>query len=358
MNIRNLMQKMAAAEQSFAETPFLAPCVRGGTVRVRIGGVVQTFRVSPADFEGWGIFKAQEAGAGRVAQCIEEAELPLIGEFLKRFPLLRLRLARVLSGATWLAYPANEADMAQRFGEARPVAVHLVTEGTAFEQVTARCVGGAWWFEEIDRRADPEPLEKLRDALRAVVEPAELAFGGMTPEMRTVYDLAAQSEERFARVRQQRINEAERQRQAERRAQVRRAEQQFREEHGYSWYDEAHWDERQEWEREAMVAEPPEPQAGRGRRPQRRNRRNAPENRHPDDHRLREALAVGGGELRDYTDRGEYYLVEWATQDGVRHTSAIAKADLTVISSGICLSGRDRDFDLQSLVGVMERQWE
>ena len=43
---------------------------------------------------------------------------------------------------------------------------------------------------------------------------------------------------------------------------------------------------------------------------------------------------------------------------GQRHTSAIGKGDLTVISSGICLSGRARDFDLQSLVGVMDGQWE
>jgi hypothetical protein len=46
--------------------------------------------------------------------------------------------------------------------------------------------------------------------------------------------------------------------------------------------------------------------------------------------------------------------VEWTTSEGLRHTSAVTKTDLTVVSSGICLSGRDRDFDLLSLVGVVE----
>ncbi|MBW4558499.1 MAG: hypothetical protein KME59_21745 [Trichormus sp. ATA11-4-KO1] len=73
-----------------------------------------------------------------------------------------------------------------------------------------------------------------------------------------------------------------------------------------------------------------------------------------DERRLQKALQMGGGELQQFHDRGDYWTVDWTTTDGVRHSSAIAKTDLTVISSGICLSGRDRDFDLQSLVGVME----
>ena len=72
--------------------------------------------------------------------------------------------------------------------------------------------------------------------------------------------------------------------------------------------------------------------------------------------RLENALKQADGKLENYRDQGEYWQVEWRTIDGQLHSSAIDKRDLTVISSGICLSGRDRDFDLQSLVGVMDNQ--
>jgi hypothetical protein len=71
--------------------------------------------------------------------------------------------------------------------------------------------------------------------------------------------------------------------------------------------------------------------------------------------RVRRALERGGGQLLAQHDRGDYWTVEWRTADGMRHTSAIARADLTVMSAGICLAGRDGDFDLQSLVGVVEQ---
>jgi hypothetical protein len=75
-----------------------------------------------------------------------------------------------------------------------------------------------------------------------------------------------------------------------------------------------------------------------------------------DEKQLRQALQLGGGALQSFQDRGDYWTVNWTTADGMRHTSGILKTDLTVMSSGICLSGRDRDFDLQSLIGVIENQ--
>ncbi|GAB4533607.1 MAG: hypothetical protein Tsb0014_19160 [Pleurocapsa sp.] len=73
--------------------------------------------------------------------------------------------------------------------------------------------------------------------------------------------------------------------------------------------------------------------------------------------KLKDALKQGDGTLETYRDRGEYWQVEWRSANGEFHSSAIDKQDLTVISSGICLSGRDRDFDLQSLVGVMDNRY-
>ena len=273
-DIRELLNQIASAEAQLQSTQFFAPCVKGGRVRARVVGMVYTFTPKPRQFEGWGIFQPVD---GQTATLVEGADLPQIVAYLQQFPAIRLRLAYRLQNQSWLAYPINEADMRQRFKAVKHVVVHLVTEGVAFEQILARWNGNSCWFEEVDRRADPTIAETLQSSLKQLTPVEELQFKGMTPEMRSLYELATQQIEEFAQ-------------------------------------------------------------------PQR------------DEKRLRQALKLGGGELHQFQDRGNYWTVNWTTSDGVRHTSAITKDDLTVVSSGICLSGRDRDFDLQSLVGVMEHR--
>ncbi|MCC5637967.1 hypothetical protein LC593_19425 [Nostoc sp. CHAB 5844] len=273
-NIRKLINQIASAEAELFTTQFLAPCVKGGRVRTKVAGMVYTFTPKPGKFEGWGIFQPVDV---KTATVVEEADLPQIAEYLQHFPQIRLRLAHQLQGRTWLAYPVNEVDMRQRLQVVKPIAVHLVTEGVVFEQIIARWNGQSCWFEDIDRRTDPMIVEILQSAVKQLTPVEELQFRGITPEIRTVYELATKRIEGF----------------------------------------------------------------------------NQPQQ---DEKRLRKALRMGGGELHQFHDRGDYWTVDWTTADGIRHSSAIAKTDLTVISSGICLSGYDRDFDLQSLVGVMEQQ--
>src|SRR4051794_24495509 len=213
--------------------------MRGGQVRTRVSGMVYTFSPRPRDFEGWGIFQPISA---ETAELVEDAGLPQVAAYLQRLMPLRLRLVHALRGQTWLAYPVNESDASQRWGAAKPVPVHLITEGAPFETVVARWDGGAWWFEEIDRRADPQAAEQLREAMRAITLPEAVRFRGITPEMRQAYDLAAQQAPEF----------------------------------------------------QAML------------QPRR------------DETRLREALRIGGGVLREFHDRGEFWLIEWTTRDGER----------------------------------------
>ncbi|MEG4578045.1 hypothetical protein QUA71_00160 [Microcoleus sp. MON1_C5] len=274
-DIRNLISQLAAQETHLCDTKFLAPCTRGGRVRTRVAGMVCTFKPKPRNFEGWGIFQPVNE---KIAEVVEEPTLPQLTEYLQLLVPIRLQLVGALQGQTWLAYPVNESDAKQRFGVAKPLPVHLVNDGASFEPIIARWDGQSWWFEDIDRRADPLPSEELRKGLNKVISPQEIRFKGMTPKMRTVYELVAQQTEEFSEKFQQRR----------------------------------------------------------------------------DENRLREALQMGGGELREFRDRDDYWLIEWTAGNGDRHTSAIAKNDLTVVSAGICLSGLDRNFDLQSLVGVIE----
>jgi hypothetical protein len=68
--------------------------------------------------------------------------------------------------------------------------------------------------------------------------------------------------------------------------------------------------------------------------------------------RLREALEHARARLRSYFEREDAYLVSFEV-DGQEYSSTVRRDDLTVLSAGVCLSGRDEDFDLTSLVGVL-----
>lgn len=70
--------------------------------------------------------------------------------------------------------------------------------------------------------------------------------------------------------------------------------------------------------------------------------------------RLKAAIERAGGVYRSYIERGATYTVEYSV-DGNTHRSVIDKDTLGVQSAGICLSGGDRAFDLQSLVHVIRR---
>jgi hypothetical protein len=74
-----------------------------------------------------------------------------------------------------------------------------------------------------------------------------------------------------------------------------------------------------------------------------------------EERRLEQALELGGANLVRYAQRHGTFEVTYRV-DGTTYTSIVSTRDLTVVSSGVCLSGRDRDFDLTSLVSVMKER--
>jgi hypothetical protein len=71
--------------------------------------------------------------------------------------------------------------------------------------------------------------------------------------------------------------------------------------------------------------------------------------------KLRKNVQHGGGTFISYTEQQDTFVVTYEVA-GVSHRSTVRQNDLGVVSSGVCLSGRDRDFDLSSLVTVMKER--
>jgi hypothetical protein len=266
----DILNRLAAAEEKFLASDFLAPMLQGGQVQVRIAGVVCQLKVEPADFQGWGVFRPLSHSTARLVRPAKLAERQ---RYLELFPLLRPILCR-RHEEQWLAIPAHQADSRFRIQGLLPV--RLVEEAQLFEVIETRFDGSQCWFERLDPRRDPGTAAYLRQALHEMIAPDKLSRPGLTAEERTAYGLNYWP--RF---------------QAELEAQRDRTEE-----------------------------------------------------------RLREALAHAGAELRGYLERDDCYRVEYEV-DGVRQVSVVNKQDLSVQVAGICLSGEDEHFDLQSLVGVV-----
>ena len=72
--------------------------------------------------------------------------------------------------------------------------------------------------------------------------------------------------------------------------------------------------------------------------------------------RILEALQHADAKLHKYMEQKDAITISWVSRSGGQYTSTVKKDSLRVLSSGVCLSGKDADFDLASLVSVMEER--
>jgi hypothetical protein len=201
VSVRDLIDRFAAAEARFRAGEFLAPAVRGGSVFVRVAGVVCRF-AAPPRFRGWGVFRP----AGKRAVLSRRATLAERQNYLDLFPRRPLIAVRPVE-RDWLAWPAHQADT--RFGPPRIVPVLLAEEVQSFDYIIARFDGAQAWFDRADDRGDPAAAAYLRDALTDMTPPARVDRPRLTAEDRAAYRLAFEAKTEELRDRtEERLREA------------------------------------------------------------------------------------------------------------------------------------------------------
>ncbi|GHO85956.1 hypothetical protein [Dictyobacter formicarum] len=310
VDARALIARLSQQSQSLLGRELIAPLLPGGRIRTRLNGLVYEFRARER-FPGWGRFRPISE---REAQFIEEALPWERGAYLELFPALRMLLLWPDSGGlfpgTWWALPYNEGDARQRFGlPMEPMPVFLcdpMAGAERFERVIVRVDGGTRWFEGPDLRADPRHAEWLREA--ATMESEAL------PE-NLLPGLAAS--ERLSLL-LWRIHQLE-----------------------------------LAGNTPAKGLHPPQ------YRQEQRNWLAGQARQRVLEEQLRHALSKADATLHSYSEVNasdgsvRHLVVEWSEHGQQRRYRSLVDSQLTVVSSGICLSGQDHDFDLTSLVNVM-----
>jgi hypothetical protein len=319
-----LIARLSQESQQLLAREIIAPLLPGGRIRTRVGGLVYEFKPL-GRFVGWGRFRPLNE---REAEPLGEALPWERGAYLEQFPALRVILLwpdpDSRRPGTWWALPFNESDARQRFGfETEPLPVFLCdpTNGAErFERVVARVDGKTLWFDSPDTLADPTHAEWLRDRA-SDIEHLETFLPGLAASERLAL--------LFWQMRQVEL----------------------------TLPDAAHLSE---WSgSENQLRQLPR-NAGEQRTWIRQKARHG----HLE-YILRHALEKADATLHSFSEipptehSSGYLVVEWSEQGRTRRYRSTIDPRLSVVSSGICLSGRDRDFDLTSLVNVMTGSpWE
>ncbi len=176
-HVSNLIASLAAKEDAFLRTRFVAPIAGEGVVQVRIAGAVCRLRIRPRRFIGWGVFAPMsytDAVLDRAATMAERRA------YLALWPSLRLVM---LDGRR--AIPGRLSD--KRFAIDGEAIVLDVQDAEPFDTIIARFDGQRFWFDEPDPQADPAAAAYLREAIVAMRPPRQLDRPGLTPEQRLAY---------------------------------------------------------------------------------------------------------------------------------------------------------------------------
>jgi hypothetical protein len=305
MGIKDILGRLEAQEKSFRGSLVLAPVIGGREVSTKIAGIVCRLRLEndSETARGWSVLEASSTDRARWLRAATRTEREKYLSLLPRVRFIALEQARGL----WAAFPAQAGD--SRFRLNGPAIVREVEAGVQpFDTVLTRFDGTHFWFDALDHRRSPAIASYLRESLANGIRLVELRKSGLSGEERAAYALSLYGPEPEPEIE----------------FPAHLTASNSLEEEPYDW-------------RRYIPANTVAPQW-------RQNETGT---------RLSRAVGHGGGQLVSYIERDGVYSVTYRFGERT-HTSTVRASDLKVQTSGICLSGRDGDFDLTSLVGVMQ----
>ncbi len=195
MDARELRDRLAAKEQEFRRSEFLAAYTeRSKKIFVRVENVVCSFRVVGQPGSGFGVFKIVD---GNCARFVKAAPFDLQRRFLDMLPKLHLILS-FESDRGWVACPMNAESARKSLGLDSETYVQNVSDCERFDVITARYDGVNFWFDEVFIGADPQKSEAMRRCFVKDRTPQQMKTSlarvkSVTPEENEAFRLALAS---------------------------------------------------------------------------------------------------------------------------------------------------------------------
>lgn len=293
MSIAAILNRLEAQENRFRGTRVLAPLLSNRAVNAKIAGVACRLQIESENeiARGWGVLEVLSSDRAKWLRAATRLERE---RYLSLLPRVRF-IALEREKSVWAAFPASAGDARFRLNGA--VLLREVEDNVQpFDTLLTRFDGAHFWFEANDSRRSPAIAAYLRESLMDEIAPENLHKKGLSSEERAAYALALYGPPAQAEIEFPAPLEV-----ADEEAQV-----------------------PINWRHNAVAA------------------------------RLARSVGHSGAQLVSYIERDGVYSVTYRFGDRT-HTSTVRAGDLKVETSGICLSGRDGDFDLTSLVGVMQQ---
>ena len=281
--MNDLIDKIQSEVEDFRDIPFLAPCLGGNKIRVRMPNglllTLSTWYLPGGPYAELNTLAKWRATNKKTAVYMRQANLQEQLAYLDLFPTTRLLITEVKHEDRFTGVMSRVGTGKIRIeGEVEVISLTRITRPALFEEVEVCFDGSIFFFKRIilDDQHELYVQAKLRDEFldRAFSYDADavLATKYLRPEHLVAFDYA--------------------------------------------------------WNRVALSAEEVAQKM------------------------LGDAVSHAGGTLKKYEDDVDTYKVTMEV-DGIEQSPIVISKDMDIISAGVCLSGDDQIFDLQSLVGVL-----